>query len=110
MGCGKTPVVAHLGCSLAGPKLYLCPASLKAQVARELKRWGSPDTGVQILYGRQAKLQPDPDLHPRSQVMVACSSIRSPTLQCPRSRRPGPSSPALYFGSLITPWTERPHD
>jgi len=61
-GVGKTPVVARLGWALGdGPKLYLCPASCKVQVARELKRWGGPNTSVQILEGRRAKLDRDVD-------------------------------------------------
>ncbi len=61
-GTGKTPLVARLGWAIgAGPKLYLCPASLKTQVARELVRWGGPNTRVQILEGRRAQLDADVD-------------------------------------------------
>jgi SNF2 family DNA or RNA helicase len=61
-GVGKTPVVARLGWTLSDrPKLYLCPATCKVQVARELRRWGGPNTRVQILEGRRAKLDPDAD-------------------------------------------------
>jgi SWI/SNF-related matrix-associated actin-dependent regulator of chromatin subfamily A-like protein 1 len=57
-GCGKTPVAARLGRAIGdGPKLYLCPASCKAQVARELVRFGGPGTKVQILEGRRATLR-----------------------------------------------------
>ena len=57
---GKSPIAdrrSPLGQALGEvPKLYLCPASCKVQVARELVRWGGPGTRVQILEGRRAKL------------------------------------------------------
>ncbi len=57
MGVGKTPTAARLywGMLLAGATsrlLYLCPASVKLQVARELRRWGPPGLRVQILQTR----------------------------------------------------------
>ncbi len=59
-GVGKSPIAdrrSPLGQALGEvPKLYLCPASCKVQVARELVRWGGPGTRVQILEGRRAKL------------------------------------------------------
>jgi SNF2 family DNA or RNA helicase len=57
-GVGKTPVAARLGQAIGdAPKLYLAPASCKAQVARELVRWGCAPR-VQVLEGRRAKLDP----------------------------------------------------
>jgi SWI/SNF-related matrix-associated actin-dependent regulator 1 of chromatin subfamily A len=63
MGVGKTPVTARLfwgmrQASAVGRLLYLCPASVKAQAARELRRWGPPGLRVQILQTRADR--PDP--------------------------------------------------
>jgi SNF2 family DNA or RNA helicase len=60
-GCGKGVLAARLGWALDGPKLYLCPASCKVQVARELRRWGAPGVVVQVLVGRNAMVDPAAD-------------------------------------------------
>jgi SNF2 family DNA or RNA helicase len=60
MGVGKTVPMARLGWALGKEsKLYCCPASCRQQVARELMKWGRPDTRVQILEHRDAILNPD---------------------------------------------------
>jgi SWI/SNF-related matrix-associated actin-dependent regulator 1 of chromatin subfamily A len=66
MGSGKTPVAARLYwarllASEGGRLLYLCPASIKQQVARELRRWGPPGLRVQILQTGADRLDPNAD-------------------------------------------------
>ena len=59
MGTGKTAVAVRYGAALpaTGAQLYCCPASCKEQVAREIRCF-APGARVQILNGRQAKLEP----------------------------------------------------
>jgi SNF2 family DNA or RNA helicase len=66
MGCGKTILAArwYWGLLLAGQTgqlLYLCPASIKQQVARELHRRGPPGLRVQILQTSADQLDPTAD-------------------------------------------------
>jgi hypothetical protein len=45
--CRRPP--KELGDLLNSTALYLCPASCKVQVTRELRRWGPPGFRLQIL-------------------------------------------------------------
>jgi SNF2 family DNA or RNA helicase len=75
MGVGKTPIAARLGQAIGdSSKLYLCPASCKQQVGRELTRWGGAPK-VQILEGRKAQLDPTAEW-----IVVNYDLLLAPTL------------------------------
>jgi SWI/SNF-related matrix-associated actin-dependent regulator 1 of chromatin subfamily A len=53
MGLGKTPVsIAYAVCTNAYPTIVICPANLKLNWEKEIRRWVKENVHIETLYGR----------------------------------------------------------